>query len=200
MSGRKLNVEIKARTVDPHSVRRKLRTRGARYEGLDRQIDTYFKVARGRLKLRQGNIENSLIHYERPDDPSLRRSDVVLYRTAAASMLHNVLTASLDVDVVVEKHRHIYFLDNVKVHVDFVPSLGHFVEIEAIDEEGSFSEAHLRGQCRALMTALGVEERDLVAESYSDLLRELRSAPIWAHYNALYGLLGAVFLGFGGPA
>jgi len=36
-----------------------------KFQGLDHQIDTYFNVQKGRLKLREGNIENSLINYDR---------------------------------------------------------------------------------------------------------------------------------------
>ena len=47
-----LNVEIKARCPDPERVRAILRQHGAEYKGLDHQVDTYFNVPQGRLKLR----------------------------------------------------------------------------------------------------------------------------------------------------
>ena len=58
-----LNVEIKAKCSDPKRVRNILESKGAEYRGLDHQIDTYFRVPNGRLKLREGNIENALIFY-----------------------------------------------------------------------------------------------------------------------------------------
>jgi adenylate cyclase, class 2 len=58
-----LIVEIKARCSDPEKIRTILRARGARFAGLDHQVDTYFRVSAGRLKLREGKIENALIFY-----------------------------------------------------------------------------------------------------------------------------------------
>ncbi|NNL47971.1 MAG: class IV adenylate cyclase, partial [Acidimicrobiia bacterium] len=118
------NVEIKARCSKTDVVRRRLEEAGARYVGLDRQTDTYFRSPSGRLKLRQGSIENSLIAYQRADESGPRLSAVSLYRTKDSATLREVLVSSLPIDVVVEKYRHIYFLDNVKVHVDTVPPLG----------------------------------------------------------------------------
>ena len=60
-----LNVEIKARCSDVLSARQVLKGAGARFVGEDHQIDTYFRVENGRLKLREGNIENHLIFYVR---------------------------------------------------------------------------------------------------------------------------------------
>jgi adenylate cyclase class IV len=57
-----LNVEIKAVCSDPTSVRRYLIENGADFRGHDNQSDTYFNVPNGRLKLREGNIENNLIY------------------------------------------------------------------------------------------------------------------------------------------
>ena len=56
----KINIEIKARCKDLSRIRKILESRNARYIGKDHQIDTYFKVAQGRLKLREGKIENYL--------------------------------------------------------------------------------------------------------------------------------------------
>jgi len=50
-----LNVEIKAKCEDQNKIRNILNTANALFLGVDRQIDTYFKVSHGRLKLREGN-------------------------------------------------------------------------------------------------------------------------------------------------
>jgi predicted adenylyl cyclase CyaB len=84
--------------------------------------------------------------------------------------LAELLTASLTVKLRVVKRRDIYFLDNVKVHLDTVDDLGTFVEIEAIDEDGSRSVESLEAQCRRLMAAFGIDRGQLVPHSYSDLL------------------------------
>ncbi len=58
-----LNIEIKARTTRQAEIRSMLKNNNAEFKGTDHQIDTYFHVPNGRLKLREGNIENHLIHY-----------------------------------------------------------------------------------------------------------------------------------------
>lgn len=145
---------------------------GSRLVGTDHQVDTYFRVPEGRLKLREGNIENSLIHYLRPDQSGPKTSDVLLYRVAPDPALKAVLERALGVLVVVDKQREIRFVDNVKIHLDTVQGLGTFLEIEAIDADGSRTEAELLLQCQAFMEAFGVSDDDLVERSYSDLLME----------------------------
>ena len=169
-SGFRLNVEIKARCADHDVVRAALQHLGSRKVGLDRQIDTYFRVPNGRLKLREGTIENSLIHYDRPDQSGPKTSDVLLYRVDPDPSLKAVLSRALGVLVVVDKQREIHFVDNVKIHLDVVEGLGTFLEIEAIDSDGSRTEAQLQAQCEAFMAHFGVSSRDLMNESYSDMM------------------------------
>ena len=131
-----LNIEIKARTAEQDKIRALLRERAARFVGEDHQIDTYYRVPRGRLKLRQGTIERNLIYYERPDQQGPKASNVMLYKPGPDAALKEILTQVLGVLVVVDKRREIYFIDNVKFHLDRVDHLGAFVEIEAIDTDG----------------------------------------------------------------
>ena len=172
-SGIRLNVEIKARSDRHDTIRELLIGRNARRVGLDHQIDTYFNVSEGRLKLREGNIENSLIFYQRSNQAGPKRSDVLLYKLAPDPALKEVLSAANGVLVVVDKQREIWFDDNVKLHLDVVQGLGTFVEIEAIDSDGSHSEDALREQCEVWIKMLGIVLDDLVERSYSDLLLEV---------------------------
>src|SRR5262249_31422998 len=104
-----VNIEIKARCPDPQAIRATLRARNATFRGTDRQIDTYFRVNRGRLKLREGQIENSLVYYEREDRAGPKRSDVMLFPSSPGSALKEILIRSLGILVTVEKQREIYF-------------------------------------------------------------------------------------------
>ena len=169
-SGFRLNVEIKARCADHSVVRSALASMSSRLVGTDHQEDTYFRVPVGRLKLREGSIENSLIHYVRPDQSGPKTSDVLLYRVAPDPALKAVLERALGVLVVVDKQREIHFVDNVKIHLDTVEGLGTFLEIEAIDADGTRTKAQLQQQCEAFMDAFGVQEADLMEISYSDML------------------------------
>ncbi len=172
------NIEIKARSARQTEIRRILKDLGADFRGTDHQVDTYFRVPNGRLKLREGRIENNLIHYQRSDEGGPRESHVTLFACkpvegtdpSSVHPLKKILTDALEVLVVVDKKREIYFLDNVKFHIDLVDALGDFVEIEAIDTDGSIGPEELRRQCKHYISLFGIAENDMVAESYSDML------------------------------
>ena len=163
-------VEIKARSVNPEKLRKILNESNARFIGTDHQVDTYFNVVNGRLKLREGNIENALIYYKRDDKPGPKKSDVKLYKSKPDSMLKGLLEDSLGVLAVVDKVREIYFIDNVKFHIDEVEGLGIFVEIEAIDKTGELGQKKLLEQCNYYLELFGINENELIPVSYSDLI------------------------------
>lgn len=165
-----LNVEIKARCPRPDWVRAMLLAQQARFVGEDHQVDIYFQVATGRLKLREGNIENALIFYQRDNQGSPKKSAVTIYPCAPDSNLKSVLTAAIGVKTIVDKRRFIFFIDNVKFHLDEVQGLGSFVEIEAIDLNGNKTEAELLEQCQFYMQLLNIQSADLLENSYSDML------------------------------
>ncbi len=166
-----INVEIKATCRDAAAVRRRLAERSARFVGTDHQIDTYFSTAAGRLKLREGEIENALIYYERPDEHGPKQSDVTLFHPEPDSPLKDMLSRAMGIDVVVRKTREIYFIDNVKFHLDTVDELGTFVEIEAIDISGEIGAETLRRQCERYLDLFAIATEDLLGTSYSDMLR-----------------------------
>lgn len=165
-------VEIKARSNRHAEQRELLLAQNAEFRGLDHQIDHYFNAPTGRLKLRSGTIEHSLIAYARADQTGPKDSRVTLTKLPSrviADQLAATLDAALGTWVVVDKQREIYFIGNVKFHLDAVAGLGTFVEIEAIGETDAERE-ELLAKCRHYMTYLGVEAEQLEARSYSDLL------------------------------
>ncbi len=172
MSTNHINIEIKARCLNHDKVRNFLKSHKADFKGIDHQIDTYFKVNNGRLKLREGNIENHLIYYERENKGGPKQSDVILFKSTPESSLKPILVNSCGILTVVDKKREIYFIENVKFHIDTVLSLGAFMEIEAIDEDGSVGKGKLLEQCNKYLKDLNILESDLVSVSYSDLLLE----------------------------
>jgi adenylate cyclase class 2 len=165
-----LNVEIKARCQDPASIRDYLLARSAELKGTDEQTDTYFNVLNGRLKLREGNIENNLIFYERENQAGPKNSTFNLVKIDDARGLKEVLGKSNGIKVVVKKKREIYYIQNVKFHIDDVPGLGSFIEIEAGNILADFSREKLKSQCDFYMKELGIKPEDLVEISYSDML------------------------------
>ena len=171
-----LNIEIKAKCRNIGAIREILLAENARFVGLDHQIDTYYAVPNGRLKLRQGNIEKALIHYQRANIQGPKESQVKFYRLPKASELSDILQNALGVLTVVDKKREIYFIENVKFHLDQVKGLGEFVEIEAIDETGRYSSDDLQKQCVGYMNQFGIQQHDLISKSYSDMQLTTRQA------------------------
>jgi len=165
-----LNVEIKAKCPDPLFVRNYLLSNRALFKGLDEQTDTYFNVPNGRLKLREGRIENNLIYYERTNQAGPKSSHFHLVQVSDASALKEVLTRSNGIKVVVMKKREIYYIENVKFHIDELPGLGDFVEIEAGNVLADRSQQQLGQQCDFYVKELGIRPEDLIEGSYSDML------------------------------
>jgi adenylate cyclase class IV len=110
------NYEFKARAQNLNKLEQKLLELNPVFRGEDHQIDTYFNVKTGRLKLREGNIENALIYYERPDIADAKQSAIVLYKHQPDISLKEILTKVNGIKVVVNKRRKIYFIGNVKFH------------------------------------------------------------------------------------
>ncbi len=164
------NIEIKAECKDLKIIRQILQQKKADFRGLDHQIDTYFKVAQGRLKLREGNIENNLIHYNRPNQAGPKQSDFTLFKTEDKIGLKDILKKALGIKVVVDKQREIYFINHVKFHLDQVKGLGDFFEIEVIDEDGTIPINEMKNTCDYYLKLFGIEENDLIGNSYSDML------------------------------
>jgi predicted adenylyl cyclase CyaB len=167
------NVEIKARCTDLSFVRNYLVAHRADFKGLDEQTDTYFNVGTGRLKLREGNIENNLIFYNRNDQPGPKSSHFQLVKIEDAKGLKEVLEQSCGIKMIVRKRREIYYLDNVKFHIDEVPALGSFVEIEAGNILAIKTKEELLEQCNFYLKEFRIREEDLIAGSYSDMLMKV---------------------------
>src|SRR5215469_5095467 len=168
-----LNIEIKAKCYNADFIRQYLAEHDAEFKGTDLQTDTYFNVTDGRLKLREGNIENNLIFYERENKPGSKESSFQLVNVPDAASLKQVLKKSLGVKTVVEKKREIYFIKNVKFHIDSVKELGSFVEIEASDLYKDVSKEELQKQCDFYLSEFKIRGEDLVDVSYSDMLMSL---------------------------
>ena len=167
------NFEFKARAANIIDLEERFRQLRPEYRGEDRQVDTYFHVPEGRLKLRQGNIENALIFYRREDIRGAKQSDISLYPAPEADRLKLVLQQALGVRAVVDKKRRIYFIGNIKFHFDDVAGLGHFIEVEAIDSDGSISIEKLKEQCKQYADFFALRREDFVEQSYGEMVREV---------------------------
>ena len=163
------NVEIKARVSDfVESGRTASEIAGGAPQVLN-QVDTYFNVSRGRLKIREDEDGCEIIYYERPDSKGPKRCDYSRIPVESPEGLKSILTSALGVRAVVRKQRLVYIHDNVRIHLDTVEGLGHFLEIEAVaDKDMSISEC--RARVKDLLSKFKVGKSDLLECSYCDLL------------------------------
>ncbi len=164
------NFEFKAAVKELVSYENKLKELNPIFKGIDYQKDTYFNVEKGRLKLREGNIENALIWYDRANTATSKESSIILYPHQPDSALKDILIKIHGIKVIVNKVRRIYFIENVKFHFDEIQSLGTFIEVEAIDSIGEIPIGVLKEQCEYYADFFGLKDSDFIAHSYSDLL------------------------------
>ena len=169
-----INFEFKAKVKNIRQLEDKLLELKPIFLGEDHQIDTYYNVSRGRLKLREGNIENALIFYERKNISNAKQADILLYKHQPDKSLMDILEKLHGVKIIVDKKRKIYFIENVKFHFDNVKELGKFIEVEAIDETGKVGIQKLKEQCKKYFSFFGLKESDYIGYSFSDLLLEKR--------------------------
>lgn len=167
-----LNIEFKAVSNRLAEQEALLSQHNPQFIGEDHQVDTYFNINSGRLKLREGNIENALIHYERENTAGAKSSHVLLYNHQPDKTLKEILVKTLGIKAVVDKRRKIYFISNVKFHFDTVEGLGTFVEVEAIDKDGSIGKEKLQAKCDEYAALLGIKPEDYCSVSYSDMILE----------------------------
>ena len=170
MPGRERNLELKAVDADPQSTLAAALSVGAEDRGVLHQRDTYFHAVTGRLKLREAPpLSAELIAYARADLAGPRVSHYRIVAVADHLALIDALTDSLGVRCVVEKARHLLRWRNVRIHLDRVAGLGHFVELEAIATSPGGLEVE-RDRVEQLRAALGIADDQLVARGYADML------------------------------
>jgi homotetrameric cytidine deaminase len=166
----RVNVELKARDLDPEATYARCLALGAVEAGVLAQRDTYFTGRRGRLKLRVEDGERAeLIAYRRPDSADASESTYVLAPVGEPDALAEALDAALGTTVVVSKQRRLLLWEGVRIHLDEVEALGSFVEFEAVlPDAGDLDSA--RAKVGHLRESLGIVDDALVSVGYSDLL------------------------------
>lgn len=166
-----LNIELKARLADIDFARSTARNAGAVEHGILIQTDTYFRAARGRLKLREiAGHTAELIFYERPSRIEARRSRYRRVELPEPAVLREMLEMALGVFSIVRKRRELWLLENVRIHLDEVEDLGTFVELEAI-VDAKHDEETCHRQIDELSSAFAISATDLVAGSYGELVQ-----------------------------
>jgi len=125
------NIEFKAELRDPSLARAVCRSLGAQHHGERTQIDTYFRSADMRFKLRESpGHPDEFILYKRADRlrPKMSRYELFTREEAAERFGLQTLVPWLTV----RKRRDLYVLDDVRIHLDDVEHIGNFLEFEAL--------------------------------------------------------------------
>jgi predicted adenylyl cyclase CyaB len=164
------NIEVKARNADLDAVLARVAAMRCHGEHELLQVDTFFQVRHGRLKLREfGDGTAELIYYERPNQPHAKLSDYDRMTCADPPVMRHALSTALGVRGVVRKRRRVFLIGNARIHLDEVDGLGSFVELEVVMQPGE-TVASAERVAAELLRSLGIADSELVSEAYIDLL------------------------------
>lgn len=164
------NIEFKAYCPDLQAVRERLEEMGVPLDRRMRQVDTYFEVLSGRLKLREiDGGEAQLVQYDRPDESAVRACEYTVVPVKDAAGLKQALGLALGVRVVVDKVRELYLWDHTRVHLDTVEGLGTFLELETVVTDQTLEDA--RAECERMKETLVIRDEDILSGSYADLMQ-----------------------------
>jgi len=165
------NIEIKARAVNYDTLRESAAALSDQAPLTFRQLDSFYEVPSGRLKLRRFDDGSpaEMIYYQRDDRDGPKVSFYMRSPVANAEATHALLSAALETRGNVSKERLVYLVGRSRIQLDRVDGLGDFVEIEVVlaeedDEASGEAEAH------NLFQKLGIAREDYVPGSYIDLL------------------------------
>jgi adenylate cyclase len=166
------NVEVKIRVDDLAGLLDRALALGAADHGPLRQVDTYFatpSAGGGRLKLREEHPGvSALIAYRRPDAAGLRTSAYHLVPVDDPAALRDALAHALGVVRRVVKTRHLLLLGRTRIHLDRVESLGDFLELEVVLDDGD-DVAPGEQEAELILARLALGDRPRLPGSYADL-------------------------------
>jgi predicted adenylyl cyclase CyaB len=167
------NIEIKAKIENIDSLNRAIENLfNVKAEEII-QVDTFFNIEKGRLKLRTFSKDyGELIYYERKDTAGPKQSDYHIFKTSEPENLKQVLQFSLGLRGTVQKKRFLYLVGNTRIHLDVVDKLGSFIELEVVLSPQQ-SESDGKIVAKDFMFKLNIKEKDLIELAYIDLLEKL---------------------------
>ena len=177
------NIEIKARIDSVEALLPRAQAVAGGVAQILQQDDSFFRVAHGRLKLREfadGSAE--LIHYLRADTGEAKASDYVRVPVPDPAALREALLRGCGLLGRVRKTRWLLLVQreghSARIHIDRVQGLGDFMELEVLMGEGE-GEGEAQGDSDAagaqiaehLMQQLGLSQAQRLAGAYLDLLQ-----------------------------
>jgi predicted adenylyl cyclase CyaB len=167
------NLEAKFKLDDLERARKQAEAIGYQFKATLLQRDTFFRVAQGKLKLREEESGARLIFYGRSDSLHLKISNYEMVSIPDPEKTREIMTQALGTIATVSKTRVLLMRDNVRLHLDRVDRLGDFGEIEAVLNEHNNAERS-RPAVDELLGVLVIKSDQLIAESYFEMLRPTR--------------------------
>ncbi|MCX6120651.1 MAG: class IV adenylate cyclase [Ignavibacteriales bacterium] len=162
------NLELKARISSVSEAVRAAHRLNAHAKGVLQQRDIYYRVPRGRLKLRIIKDRSAeLIFYNRPNKKGSRYSDYVVLPVDDAILTNALCTAAFGQKVIVEKKRRLFLYKNSRIHLDEVRGLGTFIEFEVLVNYGKRQAQKLLD---VLSKEFAIKPAAVIGISYSDML------------------------------
>ncbi|HPO16558.1 MAG TPA: class IV adenylate cyclase [Candidatus Hydrogenedentes bacterium] len=162
------NIELKARLQNRDKALEACKTLNAAYQGDIHQVDTYFHVPQGRLKLREADPgRDELVFYRRPDVAGPKGCDYILEPVNRS--IKAFLTEALGVLAVVDKVRTLYLWENVRIHLDVVKDLGEFIEFEAV-LSSEYDDQDGCSKLQRLIQHFDLHDEDQMKGSYLEMI------------------------------
>ena len=163
-----VNLEIKVPVKNLKKLKILVEKEGGELIYSSKQIDVYYKLNNGRLKVRDSSKgEKSVIFYRRVEDGSERWSNFEVIPVTNPKNWIKFFDNFLERLVVVDKHRTLYHLKNTRIHFDKVKGLGNFVELETKVVNGKLKA---KKEFQQIMKLLNLNHDEQILSSYSDLL------------------------------
>ena len=165
-----VNIEIKARASDFNRQKMIAETLSNLPGEQIWQEDIFFKISKGRLKLRifdSGSGE--LIYYVRADSSGPKVSQYEISVTNEPESLKKILTSSLGVRGVIKKQRTLFKIGFTRIHFDQVEDLGNFIELEFVMQD-NISKNEALQTIKNLMEKLEIQDNHLINTAYIDMV------------------------------
>lgn len=140
-----------------------------------KQVDTYYRVPNGRMKIREiftvsvlTPLEHQLIIYQREDQKDPKMSDYTITPLTQyhCDDLKLRFAQMFGIKTIITKTRTLYRRGSLRIHLDQVQDLGYFVELESVEPDTMTSGQE---EIRYWMNQLSIADEDLLTGSYSDL-------------------------------
>ncbi|MFK7758416.1 MAG: CYTH domain-containing protein [Phycisphaerales bacterium] len=174
------NLEWKSELRDPNLARLICQQINAQHVGKIRQKDTYYSVARGRLKKREAvAVERGIgspepveyIFYERPNEVSPKISEYQIY--THEEVQERFGTNPLNEWIVISKVRELYLVDidgiHCRLHIDDVRELGWHFEFEILINSAQDGEG-AQGVAQTLLSTFRPATGEPIRSSYCELM------------------------------